>query len=86
MYTKLAGQDAWSFLTEDSGFYLEIIDMIDTDPATYLEYNSEYNNAVLSFLEQLKEMTFIKSDGTIDWKALFAFNSGKKLIKTKKKK
>lgn len=77
-YLKLCGQRFWEFLTGDDDLYTEII-----EPLGYKakekneEFAEEYSKVINKFtLEFSKE--YCASDGSILWKKLVRFNSGKK--------
>lgn len=76
-YKELAGQDFWTWLTGDPGFYLKIIQYMGTKPDVYAQkfedtYNKAENRMIRAFTAN-----FCLDDGSIDWDALIKFNSGK---------
>lgn len=74
---EIAGQVFWEELTGDSEFYTKIVDLMKDKPQKHLpEYQKAFDAAVNRFTRDfIAEFCF--EDGSIDWKKLLIFNSGK---------
>jgi hypothetical protein len=82
---ELAGQAFWTEITGDPDFYLKIIRLMKDKPKVHLpDFKSAWAAAVNRFTKAFID-EFCHSDGSIDWDKLTEFNSGKKILKFKKK-
>lgn len=75
-YLKFCGQECWNYLTEDSSFYLKIIEPIRC-ARDYASFENEYNKT-LNLLTKEATNLLLSADGSINWEALQKLNSGKK--------
>lgn len=77
-YLKLCGQRFWEFISGNKDLYIDIIDPLGHKAKEKNEqFLREYSNAINKFtLEFSKE--YCGPDGSILWKKLVQFNSGKK--------
>ena len=76
-YYKYCGQEFWAFISGNENLYTEIIEPLghkaqEKNDAFQEEYAKMINQFTLQFGKD-----FCKSDGSIDWPKLVAFNSGK---------
>ena len=74
-FEELAGQVFWERITGDAEFYKKIIRYMRDEPEKYIErfyesYNKAENRLIAEFTAN-----FCKTDGSIDWDELVAFNS-----------
>ncbi|MCD8321470.1 MAG: hypothetical protein LUC89_01105 [Oscillospiraceae bacterium] len=76
IYQELAGKQFWAALTGDEDFYIKIIGFMGTLPEQYVAaYKESYNRACNRLVREFSNR-FCRDDGSIDWEALVAFNSG----------
>ncbi len=79
-YQKIAGQQFWELISNNSDLYKEII-----EPLAYQakersqEYELEYAKQINIFTQQFSNE--FCDNGNIDWKKIVQFNSGKKTMK-----
>ncbi|RAP19368.1 hypothetical protein C2W59_01152 [Bacillus pumilus] len=74
---EMAGQVFWEELTGDAEFFIKIVDLMKDKPQKHLpEYQKSFDAAVNRFTRDFID-EFCCEDGTIDWKKLLVFNSGK---------
>ena len=77
IYQELAGQVFWEALTGDPDFYLKILEYMGTLPEQYVdEYKASYARASNRLVRQFSNR-FCLEDGSIDWRQLIEYNSGK---------
>lgn len=77
-YIKKCGQSFWEFISGKSEFYKEIIEPLGHKAKERNEqFNSEYAKVINNFGKTFSE-TYLKTDGSIDWEKIVAFNSAKK--------
>ena len=77
-YFKYCGQSFWSFISGEDDLYTELIEPLATQAKEKneefaLEYAKKINLYVKEFIDE-----FCAADGSIDWKKLVEFNSGKR--------
>ena len=77
-YFKYCGQAFWSFISGEDDLYTELIEPLATQAKEKneefaLEYAKKINLFVKEFIDE-----FCAADGSIDWKKLVEFNSGKR--------
>ncbi len=78
-YYKYCGQQFWEFISGDENLYTEIIEPLghrakEKNEAFQEAYTKMINQFTREFLND-----FCRDDGSIDWKKLVIFNSGKQL-------
>ena len=77
-YYKYCGQDFWEFISGDSNLYKDIIEPLGHRAKEHNEdFNQSYAKVINKFTQAFSQ-EFCKSDGSIDWEKLVAFNSGRK--------
>jgi hypothetical protein len=75
LYTVLAGQAFWTFLSGDPNLYLEIIEPMGNQARTFsLELESRRAALEIAFTREIAEQ-FTHPDGTLDWQKLLVFVS-----------
>jgi hypothetical protein len=77
-YLKLCGQRFWEFVSGDENLYTEIIEPLghkakEKNEEFLIEYTKVINKFTLEFSKE-----YCDADGSILWKKLVQFNSGKK--------
>ncbi len=83
-FRRVSGQAFWTEITGDQDFYLKIIRLMkDVPERNRPMFSGEWDQAVNRFTREFMA-TFCRSDGSIDWEKLVAFNSSsrKKADKT----
>ncbi|MDR0538397.1 MAG: cytosolic protein [Tannerellaceae bacterium] len=78
-YFKYCGQEFWTFISGNENLYLEIIEPLGHKAK---ERNEDFQNLYCQMINKFTKQflnEFCFDNGTIDWKKLVAFNSGKKL-------
>ncbi|MDR2783221.1 MAG: hypothetical protein LBB48_05185 [Treponema sp.] len=76
-YQKLCGRRFWEFIGGNENIYTDIIEPLGHKAKERNEnYIEKYNGMINIFNKEFIE-TFCKNDGTIDWKKLVEYNSGK---------
>ncbi len=87
IYRDRSGQEFWSELTGDQGFYLKLIRLMEQDiiKKHREEYRTSWQIAVNKYVREFTT-EFCDKDGAIDWEKLLEFNSGSKPTTTMQKK
>lgn len=76
-YFKYCGQRFWEFISGEKNLYAEIIEPLGKNAKMRNDaFNQSYAKMVNKFTLEFAK-NFCKSDGSIDWKKLIEFNSGK---------
>ena len=76
-YIKLCGQEFWTLISNDTDFYVRIVQPIGHDAKRRNdEFGAKYSAVINQFSLQFTEQ-FCHSDGSIDWHRLVAFSSAK---------
>jgi hypothetical protein len=76
-YIKKCGQSFWEFISGRSDFYKEIVEPIGNKAKERNEeFMTEYAKVVNKFGKSFA-INYLKTDGTIDWAKIVAFNSAK---------
>lgn len=82
-YHKLAGQAFWEHITGDPDFYLKLVRLMKDDPDNHRPvFNQAWDRAVNRFVMRFAE-TFCDEAGNVLWEELVAFNSGKRVARTR---
>jgi hypothetical protein len=77
-FRRRSGQAFWEEITGDSDFYLKLVRlMMDVPQQNRPKWKAEWDQAVNRFTREFMD-DFCRSDGSIDWEKLVAFNSAKK--------
>lgn len=85
-YQKLCGQSFWSFISGSDTLYVDIVEPLGYQSAQRDEaFRAEYAKVVNRFTGELIS-DFCNADGSLDWKRLLRFNSGKELLRLPKRK
>lgn len=84
-FRELAGQAFWELLTNESDFYLRIVQLmggkpIEHRPAFQQSFDEAKNRCTKEFL-----LDFSNENGSINWEKLLAFNSGTERPKAPRK-
>lgn len=77
-YFKYCGQDFWYFISGEQNLYIDIIEPLS---ANAKEANDEFQklySQLLNLFTQKFITEYCLKDGSIDWKKLVIFNSGRK--------
>ncbi len=83
-YLKLCGQRFWEFISNNENLYIEIIEPLGhRAKERNEEFAKLYANSINIFDREILN-NFCKQNGTIDWKKLAEFNSGKETLPTKR--
>ncbi|MCL2772094.1 MAG: hypothetical protein FWD71_01985 [Oscillospiraceae bacterium] len=78
-YYKLCGQAFWEFISDDSDFYLSIIEPLGYKAKERNEdFNIEYAKVINKFSREFLN-TYFLDDGSIDWIKIVKLNSENKL-------
>ncbi len=76
VFQEMAGQKFWERLTGDDDFYIKIMDAMRGRPEIHRQrFEEEWRKAVNRFTGEFIDV-YCEKDGSIDWHALVAFNSG----------
>ncbi|HUV06032.1 MAG TPA: PmeII family type II restriction endonuclease [Armatimonadota bacterium] len=76
IYSTLSGEAFWEEITGDPDFYLKLIRLMRSYPATHKEkYQAEWTTTVNRFTQEF--LNSFSKGGKIDWEKLVRFNSGR---------
>ncbi|MFZ6676903.1 PmeII family type II restriction endonuclease [Undibacterium sp. Tian12W] len=85
-FKELAGQAFWELITNESDFYLRIVQMMGEKPINHRpEFQESFDRAKNRFAKEFL-IDFSGDDGAINWAKLLEFNSGAARPKSPKPK
>lgn len=77
-FLKLCGQRFWEFITDESGFYKDIIEPLGYKAKEKNQaFRDEYAKVINKFTKDFT-IEYCSKDGGINWEKIIEFNSGKK--------
>ena len=77
-YLKLCGERFWKLMSNDADLYTELIEPLGHKAKEKNQtFSDEYAKVVNKFTIEFSK-DFCKADGSISWKQLIAYNSGKR--------
>lgn len=82
-YREVAGQAFWEELTGDPDCYVKILQAMQNYPDLHrLAFRQAWERAVNRFSMEFM-CNFMSSDGSINWRALLEYNSGRMIVRWK---